>query len=67
MTSPRVWHSPASAAVYADASVDTIGDALRSGDLLGYQRVAGGKWRIHVTDLDAWIKGEPPVTARRAS
>ena len=24
----------------------------------GYQRVKGGKWRIHRDDVDAWLRGE---------
>lgn len=33
--------------------------------LRGSQRAANCTWRIHVDDLDAWVRGEKP--ARRAS
>jgi excisionase family DNA binding protein len=68
------WYNLPDAATYAaGASSDTIGDALRSGELRGYQAAAGGKWRIHRDDLDAWIRGEiapvevPKITRRKAS
>lgn len=52
------WFTKDEAAERARVSADTIGDALRSGDLRGYQSGRGGRWRIHRDDIDAWIKGE---------
>lgn len=52
------WFTVTEAAARARVNVDTIGDALRSGDLRGYQSGRGGRWRIHVNDIDSWIKGE---------
>lgn len=55
----RIWHTTTSAAEYADLHVDTIRDALRAGELKGHQRKSPhGRWRIHATDLDAWLGGE---------
>ena len=55
----RIWHTSATAAEYADCHVDTILAALRSGELKGHQRKSPhGRWRIHTTDLDAWLRGE---------
>lgn len=68
------WLTSSEAADRARCNVDTLQDALRSQELRGYQ--GGGKkgrWRIHVEDLDAWVRGEtaevqvPTVTRRRAS
>jgi excisionase family DNA binding protein len=67
------WLTPSQAAAHAVCSVDTIGDALRSGELRGYQRVGGGRWRIAVEDVDAWVRGEtadvviPAITRRRTA
>lgn len=67
------WLSPTQAAEHTACSRETIGAALRSGELRGYQRTAGGRWRIAIEDLDAWVRGEtaeveiPVVTRRRAS
>lgn len=46
--------------------------ALTDGRLRGYQRSKGGRWRVHVEDVDAWLRGEAPATdgpklGRRAS
>jgi excisionase family DNA binding protein len=67
------WVNPAQASEHTGWSTDTIGDALRSGELRGHQRTPGGRWRIAIEDLDAWMRGEkadveiPIVTRRRAS
>lgn len=50
------------AAEYARAGTTTILRALASGELQGEQPRTksgrGGKWRIHIDALDAWIRGE---------
>lgn len=67
------WRTPKEAADYTRCSVDTLLDALRSQELRGYQSGSGGRWRIHLDDLDAWVRGEvadvqiPAVSRRRAS
>jgi excisionase family DNA binding protein len=67
------WHTREEAAHRARVGPDQIGDALRSGELRGYQSGKGGRWRIHRDDIDAWITGEiadvqvPKITRRRAS
>lgn len=52
------WFTQEEAAAHARSNYDTVGDALRSGELRGYQAGKGGKWRIHRDDIDAWIRGE---------
>ncbi|GGG04470.1 hypothetical protein GCM10007304_18230 [Rhodococcoides trifolii] len=53
------WMTPQQAADYADVHINTIRHALWDGRLRGYQRTAPkGIWRIHVDDLDAWIRGD---------
>lgn len=67
------WFTREEAAGYAKASIDALGDALRSEELRGYQTGKRGRWRIHREDLDAWIRGEkadvrvPAVTRRRSA
>lgn len=67
------WLTPTEACGRARCSERTILEALRSQELRGYQSGRGGRWRIHVEDLDAWVRGEtaevqvPAVTRRRAS
>lgn len=67
------WLTPAEAAQRARKSADTIGDALRSQELRGYQSGRKGRWTVLVDDLDAWVRGEtanvhvPSITRRRAS
>lgn len=66
------WHTMPEAAARARVSADAIGDALRTGELRGYQSGRGGRWRIHRDDIDAWVKGEVaevvvPHTSRRRS
>lgn len=41
---------------------DVLG-ALGDGSLRGHQVKAGGKWRIHRDDVDAWLRGEQPAVA----
>jgi excisionase family DNA binding protein len=35
----------------------TVRRALEAGELHGSQRKTGGRWRIHVECLDAWVAG----------
>ncbi len=70
MTSP--WLTLPQAAERAQRGVRTLTRALADESLTGYQPVKGGRWRIHVDDLDAWVRGEKapvklPVLSRRAS
>lgn len=62
----RIWHSVKTATTYSGYSARTILDALRDGSLKGAQRTEGGTWRIHVDDLDAWLRGERPAPAKTA-
>lgn len=74
-SSDSPWRSPEEVAVIARRKTSTINKALRAGELRGRQPGGkGGKWLVHVDDVDAWIKGEEPadipipaVSRRRAS
>lgn len=68
------WKTQAEAAEYAKCGVRTINEALRKGELVGHQSKPGGRtetgrprrggtWRIHIEDLDAWIRGEDAPAA----
>lgn len=57
------WMTIIEAAKYARSNTKTVGDALRDGSLRGYQTGRGGKWRIHRDDVNAWLRGEDPVSA----
>lgn len=52
------WLTLPQAAERAKAGVRTLSRALADETLRGHQAVKGGKWRIHVEDLDAWVRGE---------
>lgn len=64
------WLTQREAADYARRGVGVINEALRTGQLRGFQSKPGGKgkrggtWRVHVADLDAWIRGEDPQDAQ---
>lgn len=53
----RIWHDTKSAGAYTGYSPTTILRALEAGELLGSQRVPGGRWRIHRDALDGWMGG----------
>ncbi len=36
----------------------TILHALQTGELVGRQRVKGGRWLVKPADLEAWMDGE---------
>lgn len=53
----RLWLNTAQAAHHAGNHADTIRKAAEAGELHGSQRKPGGRWRFHVTCLDAWVSG----------
>lgn len=55
--STRLWFNTAQAAEYAGYHLQTVRKAAEAGELHGSQRKAGGRWRFHVTCLDAWLSG----------
>lgn len=67
------WLKVPEAADRARCGVSTVLRALAAEELRGYQGGKGGRWRIHVDDLDAWVRGEtaevrvPAVTRSRRS
>jgi hypothetical protein len=52
------WLTVTEANTPARIAASDLHRALAAEEFRGYQRVKGGKWRIHVDDLDAWIRGE---------
>ena len=54
----RTWHTTATGAVHSGYHQQTIRKALEAGELHGTQRVTGGRWRVHVDCLDAWMSGQ---------
>lgn len=54
----RIWFDTKQAAEYTGWSAKTVVRALRDGTLKGHQTSAGHRWRIHRSDLDAWLRGE---------
>jgi excisionase family DNA binding protein len=69
----REWLGVQECRVVSGRGVGRIREALRSGELRGYQDGKGGHWHVHRSDLNAWMRGEvapvvvPDVTKRRAS
>lgn len=57
------WYTPRASQRYSRRSNNDIYGALSSGALRGVQVNQRGDWRIHVDDLDAWIRSGCPVTA----
>ncbi|MEE3126373.1 MAG: helix-turn-helix domain-containing protein [Actinomycetota bacterium] len=55
----RLWLDVAQSSEHSGHHPVTLRRALQSGELHGTQRKAKGKWRIHVTCLDAWLLGQP--------
>jgi excisionase family DNA binding protein len=51
------WMVVAEVEAYARASKRDVIEALNDGSLRGSQRKAGGKWRVHRDDVDAWLRG----------
>lgn len=55
------WLTTKQVAEYAGMHPKTVQNALQDGELIGYQRTEPhGRWRIHVEDADAWIRGDAP-------
>lgn len=53
------WLTTSEAAEHARRHRNTILLALRSGELVGFQRTAPqGAWRIREVDLERWLRGE---------
>lgn len=54
----RVWLSVEEARQYTGVSARELYAALQVGELVGTQRARRKKWRIHVDNLDAWMRGD---------
>lgn len=58
-TSPviaRVWLTVDEARQRTGVSKTELYEALQVGDLVGTQRGKHAKWRVHVDDLDRWMR-----------
>jgi excisionase family DNA binding protein len=51
-----MWLSTLEAVQYTGCSRTEVYEALQTGELVGSQKGKRGKWRIHVTDLDRWMR-----------
>lgn len=59
------WLTVAQACERAQLSRKTVMNALHDGQLIGHQLTTpGGRWRIHIDALDAWL-GQKPTPRRR--
>jgi excisionase family DNA binding protein len=47
----------AAIAAYAGNHEDTVGEAMRAGELVAYQTKPGGTWRAKPADVEAWVEG----------
>lgn len=54
-----VWLTVDQASQRCGVSKPALYRAAQAGELVGYQRGKGGTWRVHVDDLDAWMRGLP--------
>lgn len=55
----RIAISPAEAAQMADVHVNTVYQALTSGELKGHQRTKpNGRWKTTPEAVESWITGE---------
>lgn len=59
LMSERLWFNTRQAGEYVGNHPTTVLRALEAGELHGSQRKPKGRWRIHVTCLDAWAGGMP--------
>lgn len=53
----RIWFNTKQVAERLGIHPTTVLKACEAGELHGVQRKPGGRWRIHVDCLDAWIGG----------
>lgn len=57
----RVWLSVTEAQRYTGIAKTSLYEALQTGELAGSQRGGKrGKWRIHMNDIDAWMRSQSP-------
>ena len=66
MTAPSPWMTVPEVAAYARMGRTEILTALNDESLRGHQTKPGGKWRVHVEDVDAYLRGEvaEPIRTR---
>lgn len=59
-TSPiqRVWLTVDEARQRTGVSKTELYEALQTRELVGTQRSKNAKWRIHIDDLDKWMRGQ---------
>ena len=70
-THPPTWLLPAEVAALARMSRQTVYRHMRDGRLPATQFAAGGAWRAHTDDVQAWLRGSVPpagvVSLRRTA
>lgn len=54
----RVWLSPTDVQDLTGFGRSDVYTALQCGELAGHQRGKGGRWRIHIDAVNAWVRGE---------
>lgn len=58
------WLTAKEAAEHSGYHLETVRDALRSGELMGKQRTTAGTWRTTEAWVDAWLgQGEDLAVA----
>lgn len=65
-SSSSPWLTVPEAANYARCGTKRIYDACRTGDLIATQQtVPHGTWRIHIGDLDNYLRGDTARASNR--
>lgn len=59
----RVWLNIDEASQRTGVCKTELYEAAGSRELIGYQRTKNAKWRFHIDDLDAWMRGASRQTA----
>lgn len=63
----ETYYTTDQAAAIAGVHRQTVGDALRSGELHGVQRKKRGNWRIPEAALRAWMNGAAKIEGKVAA
>lgn len=63
----ETYYTTDQAAGIAGVHRQTVGDALRAGELKGVQRKKRGNWRIPESELQAWMNGAAKIEEELAA
>ena len=61
----RIWMTTLQAAEHVGRHEQTVRKAAEDKQLHGTQRKKGGRWRFHVSCVDAWVLGDECVHLRK--